>query len=117
MAGYTLIRRIRILEEKCDELGFLICHAREFQTEFGDILAIKPKDDCLPVYSRDAEVFVGTISDLERFIQGIEWARKYDSMMFGRSHDLKRARKEQDIRNKQLVDILKGEKVDNKSTV
>jgi len=115
MSGYALIRRIRILEEKCDELGFRMCQSRDFQNEFGDTLAIKPKDDFLPVYSRDAELFVGTISDLERFIQGIEWARKYDTMVFGRSQDDKRARKEQDFKNKQLVNILKGEKVDNKS--
>ena len=79
------------------------------KNEFGDILAIKPKDDSLPVYSRDAEFFVGTISDLERFIQGIEWARKYDTMLFGRSHDQKRVRKEQDVKNQQLVDILKND--------
>ena len=109
MAGYALIRRIRILEEKCNELGFLMCHARNFQSEFGDILAIKPKDDNLPVYSRDAELFVGTIADLERFIQGIEWARKYDTMLFGRSYDQKRVRKEQDVKNQQLVEILKND--------
>ena len=70
MSGYNLIRKIRYLEEECDKLGFMICHARHHINEFGDVLALKPKGDCLPIYSRDAELFIGTLEDLDRWIQG-----------------------------------------------
>lgn len=115
MSGYNLVRKIKLLEEKCSELGFLMCQARHFDKSFGDLLAIKPKDvESLPPYSRDAEMFIGTINDLERWLEGIEWARKYDRMLFGVKHDEKRVRKEQDFRNEVLVKILKSEKVDSK---
>lgn len=115
MAGYELIIRIRKLEEECDKLGLLMCHSKHgnYRNEFGDIVAVKPKDeDSLPIYSRDAEMFAGTIEQLEVWIRGIEWARNYDRMLFGKTHNDKRERKEQDERNRRLVRILKEEQVD-----
>lgn len=110
MSGYNLIRQIKLLEEKCCELGFMMCQSRHFDKSFGDIVAIKPKDvESLPPYSRDAELFIGTLTDLERWLEGIEWARKYDRMLFGIKHDEKRVRKEQDFRNEVLVKLLKNE--------
>jgi hypothetical protein len=103
MSGYNLIRKIRYLEEECHKLGFQICHARHFNNEFDDVLALKPRDDCLPIYSRDAEVFIGTIEELNRWIQGFQFARKYESMIMGSKHDAARDRKEQDYRNKVLL--------------
>jgi len=87
-----------------------MCHSQTFNNEFGDVVALKPRDDCLPVYSRDAEVFIGTIQDLERWIQGFHVARKYDSLLLGNKHDALRDRKEQDYRNRQLLNQIKGEK-------
>ena len=112
MSGYNFVRKIKFLEEECDKLGFIMCQAKHYIKEFGDVVAIKPKDiESLPPYSRDAEIFIGTINDLERWLEGIEWARKYDRMLFGVKHDEKRIRKEQDYRNEVLVKILKTEKV------
>ena len=96
MSGYNLIRKIRYLEEECHKLGFQLCPARHYMNEFGDVLALKPRHECLPIYSRDAELFVGTIEELERWIQGFHFARKYDSMLFGNKYDNQRDRKEQD---------------------
>ncbi len=111
MSGYNLIRKIKFLEEECDKLGFKMCQtSHAYEKVFGDVVAIKPKDiESLPPYSRDAEIFVGTLNDLERWLQGVEWARKYDSMLFGVKHDEKRVRKEQDFRNEVLVKLLKNE--------
>jgi hypothetical protein len=39
------------------------------------------------------------------------WAREYDRMVIDRKMDAKRARKEQDERNKQLIKMLKDEKL------
>ena len=78
--------------------------------EFGDMVAVFPRDDKLPVYSRDAELYIGTLEGLEIWMRGIEWARQYD-MLLKVSDDKKRERKEQDELNKQLVTRLKDEKL------
>lgn len=110
MSGYNLVQKIRRLEQELDRLGFLMCNASHYYRDYGDVVAIKPKDaDSLPVYSRDAELFVGTLEALEYWLQGVEWARKYDSMLFGQRHEGKRLRKEQDYRNSQLVNVLAHE--------
>jgi len=108
MSGYEAILKIRRLERECDELGFMFCQSKH--GSYGqDVLALKPKDEhSLPVYSRDAEVFLGTIAELEVWLRGIQWARQYDRMVFGTKHDKTRERKEQDERNRQIVSILKG---------
>lgn len=106
MSGYSLIRKIRDLEERCDRLGFMMCPSRH--AFHGDVVALIPKDGSLPIYSRDAELFVGTLDQLEVWIRGITWARDYDHMMFGKSHDKNRERKEQDERNRKLVSILRS---------
>lgn len=75
--------------------------------EDGDTVALKPKDaDSLPIYSRDAEVFVGSLTDLQYWLRGVEWARDYDRMIKV-SDDKKRDRKEQDLRNRQLLKTLR----------
>jgi hypothetical protein len=70
-----------------------------------------PKDaDALPIYSRDAELFVGTLEGLETWLHGVRWAREYD-MMLKLSDEKKRARKEQDERNRILLKTLKDSKI------
>ena len=108
MSGFETVLRIRRLERECDELGLMFCQSK-FGSYGTDVLALKPKNqDSLPVYSRDAEVFLGTIAELEVWLRGIQWARQYDRMVFGVKHDKVRERKEQDERNRQLISILKG---------
>jgi len=85
----------------------MFCHSRSHGIEDGDTVALKPKDaDSLPIYSRDAEVFVGSLTDLQYWLRGGEWSRDYDRMMKV-TDDKKRARKEQDLRNRQLAKTLK----------
>ncbi len=75
--------------------------------ELGDVVALKPKDvNSVPIYSRDAEIFVGTLKDLQYWLRGVKWARDYDNIM-KLTDDKKRARKEQDERNRQLAKTLK----------
>ena len=108
MSGYDLILEIERLKEECDKLGFRI-GCPSFNREL-DSIALFPKDsESLPIYSRNAEVFIGTLKDLRIWLRGLEWARNYDRMTIGQSVDKKRARKEQDIRNKNLVKIITKE--------
>ena len=109
MAGYRHILEIEELKAKCDELGFRMGYPK-YPKDSGDIVALFPKDrDALPIYSRDAQLFTGTIESLKTWLNGIEWARKYDRMTIGKEVDARRARKEQDWRNKELVKILTQE--------
>lgn len=109
MAGYNLIRQIKDLEEKCDSIGLVITYSRHGSYDH-DVVAVKAKDsESLPFFSRDAELFVGSLEQLNCWLNGIFWARDYDTMAFGRKHDDNRAKKEQVYRHKQLVRILKGE--------
>lgn len=109
--GYNQIIQMRRVESKATELGFMFAHPR---TGWGgsdgkEFIALKPKDaDSLPIYARDTQMFTGTLDDVENFMLGIEWARKYDAMLKV-SDDKKRERKEQDVRNKKLVALLKDE--------
>jgi hypothetical protein len=70
-----------------------------------------PKDsDALPIYNREAELYVGTLEGLETWLHGVRWAREYD-MMLKLSDEKKRARKEQDERNRILLKTLKDSKI------
>ena len=109
MAGWNTIRKIRKLEERADVLGMRFT-AYGNDDIYGENVALVPKDkDALPIYSRDAAFFVGTLEAAGQFMQGILWARDYDGML-KISNTKKRERKEQDERNRQLVRLLKSEK-------
>jgi hypothetical protein len=112
MAGYGLIRKIKYLEEQLDALGMTWGHNKYGSPgDFGETLTVMPKADCLPHYARDAELFTGTIAGLEIWLQGIDWARRYD-VILGLQTEKRRARAEQNEHNQQLVKLLKDEKVE-----
>ena len=111
MSGWNTIRKIRNLEERADKLGLKFT-AYKHDDMYGENVALVPKDkDALPIYSRDAVLFAGSLEDADKFMQGVLWARDYDTMVVDKNLAVKRERKEQDERNKQMVKILKEEKV------
>jgi len=110
MSGWNQIQQVRKLEERADKLGLKFA-AYKHDDSFGANVALVPKDsDALPIYARDAVLFAGTLEGAAYWMQGVMWARDYDSMVVDKNIDAKRERKEQDERNKQLVRILKNEK-------
>ena len=111
MAGWNQIQQVRKLEERADKLGLKFT-AYKHDDRYGDSVALVPKDnDALPIYSRDAEMFIGSLEGADCWMRGVLWARDYDSMVIDKKMDDKRVRKEQDERNKQMVKILKEEKL------
>jgi len=111
MSGWNAIQRIKRIEQLIDELGFKFSKSKhtDWSEDHGS-LSLVPKDqDALPIYSRDAELFVGSLERLEDWLAGVKWARDYD-MMLRLSNDTKRARKEQDERNKKLLTSIKESK-------
>ena len=110
MSSWNTIKTIRRLEERADKLGLKFAPCKH-DDSFGANVALIPKDsEVLPIYCRDAELFVGTLEGAEYWMRGVEWARDYDRMVVDKKLDDKRKRKEQDERNRQLVLILKNQK-------
>lgn len=107
--GYNQILQMRRVEAKATELGFMFAYPKHGWggNDTQQFLALKPKDeDSLPIYARDTQFFTGTLDEVDNFLGGIEWARNYDEMLRV-SNSTKRERKEQDVRNKKLVTLLK----------
>jgi hypothetical protein len=113
MAGWSIIQKIRSLEERADRLGMKFA-AYKHDNHYCENVALIPKDsNALPIYCRDTEVFAGTLEAAEYFMRGIEWAREYDRMVIAKDMNKKRERKEQDVRNRILLRTLKDGKVPN----
>ena len=101
--GFDTIQRIDILENQLKNFGMKIGMPRYAKN---DRISVFPLDDELPVYSRDAELFIGTLEDIECWFLGFQAARMYDSLL-GVSDDKKRAKKEQSLKNKELLNMIK----------
>ena len=108
MSGWNTIQRIRHVEEQISRLGFKFSKSKHGDfTELHGSLSLVPRDvDALPMYTRDAELFVGSVERLEDWLAGVQWAREYDSML-GLSSVSKRATKEEQERGRQLIAKLK----------
>jgi hypothetical protein len=108
MSGWNTIQRIRNIEEKIDKLGFKFSKSKHSDwSEDHGALSLVPKDhEALPIYSRDAELFVGSLERLEDWLAGVRWAREYD-MMLKLSDEKKRSAAEQKEKNRQLMRTLK----------
>lgn len=106
MAGYEAVLEIRRLERDLDALGLMLSspkHGGWSGDEYSDRAGVKPKDaESLPVYSRDAELFTGTLAQIRTWIIGVQWARDYD-MMLKVSDAKKRVKKEDDYRHSRLI--------------
>ena len=111
MSGWNQIQQVHKLEERADKLGLKFT-AYKHDDMYGENVALIPKDsDTLPIYSRDAVMFAGSLEGAAYWMQGVMWAREYDRLAVDRKMDAKRARKEQDERNRQLMKMLKDEKI------
>lgn len=83
--GMNMIERIDSVRELADFFGFSLGRT-PYNTTFGgndniDNIALYPKGDCLPPYSRDACLYTGNLNEVENFLDGIRWARQYDKMI------------------------------------
>lgn len=105
MAGYQMVQRIRQLEEKLTSLGIKL-GPPQYTNEKDSYASLMPLgNDGLPIYARDASLFTASIEAIESWVEGVLWARDYDKML-GLSNTVKRERKEQDARNRILINKL-----------
>jgi hypothetical protein len=112
MSGWNTIQRLRNIETQIDKLGFKFAKSKHGDwTDDHGALSLVPKDaDALPIYSRDAELFVGSLERLEDWLAGVRWAREYD-IMLSLSDDTKRDKAEQKQRNRNLMQSIKEGKM------
>lgn len=108
MSGYSTVLKIRRLEQELDQLGFRWGYPKHRNSFDGDLVALYPNDDHFPVYTRDAQLFSGTIEELEVWLHGFKKAREYDNLLFGRKHQQNRVKKEQAEKNRQLMEKIKN---------
>ena len=106
IAGFRDIYRLRLLEDKLKDFGLKLVSPR-YQGD-ADKIALIPIDQELPVYSRNAEIFVGSFDEIENWFCGVLWCSSYYQMLKLVTPE-KIARKEQDERNRQLVRSLSSE--------
>jgi len=81
--GMSMIDRIDRVREIADHYGFRLGQVPYNSygvtvTDNIDNIELYPNDERLPVYSRDACLFTGNLSELENFFEGIRWTRNYD---------------------------------------
>ena len=108
MSGWNTIQNIKQIEQEVDKLGFKFSKSKHGDfTDLHGALSLVPKNsDALPIYTRDAELFVGSIERLEDWLAGVRWAREYDRMLKV-SDDKTRTKKEEHERGRQLIANLK----------
>jgi hypothetical protein len=109
--GYNTIRKLRRVEEECAKIGLRIGNPRGgWNQDYGDVLAVMPANAALPIYCRDAELFVGNLDELSKWLQGAQWMHNY-YMMLKLVDDKKVQKQEDDVRHDQLVRKLKAEEI------
>ncbi len=109
VAGWQLLRSFRDVEERANQIGLKFAPSRYSGMEF-DTIALIPLDENLPIYNREAEVFSGTLQDIDKWICGVEWSRNYDNLMMSKN-DEKRQTAERKYQQRELLKTIRdGEK-------
>lgn len=103
MSGFDIIDRIHRLEHNLALMGMKLARPKHHTT---DLVAVLPKDENLPIYCRDAELFIGSLEETEVWLMGFRKSREYYQML-GLVTDYKVRRKEQDYRNRELLAAIK----------
>lgn len=92
MSGYQTYLRLQRIEDHAKKLGFRLGNPKHGYTgsDSFELAALYAADDQLPVFARDAELFVGSFDEVAVWLNGWEKAQLYDSML--RLTDVKRRR-------------------------
>jgi hypothetical protein len=74
--GLNAYHRFKELEETCEKLGFQVGCGREVYG-VGDFIALVPRDEKLPAYSRDAVIYRGDLDGCLTFLHGWQQSQYY----------------------------------------
>jgi hypothetical protein len=103
--GYKTVEQIARLQQDLQDLGMklgrtpYVFNDQELASVFPD------GDDALPIYTRDAALYTGVLTEICAWVQGIQWARDYDRMLRV-SNVKRRQQREQNALNERLVKVL-----------
>lgn len=111
--GYHFLQRVEKFKYRANLLGLQIAKPTHlYGAPDSDRFALIPLDDHLPIFCRDAEIFIGNLDQAEEWIAGYEWARNY-FFMIKATNPQKIQRCEQNIRNADLLTKLSKVEKDN----
>jgi hypothetical protein len=100
--GYSVYQRLQQLELRAKKLGFKIG-----KSQYSDFFALAPGDpDCLPFYTREVEIYTGSLQDLETWLLGYEQAFFYLKLIKATT-DSKIQKCEEKVKHELLLTILK----------
>ena len=105
VAGWQLLNNFRDVEARANKIGLKFGPSKFSGMEF-DTIALVPFNEHLPIYNREAEVFTGSLQDIDKWLQGITWARNYDDLMKV-SNDDKRQTTERKYQQRELLRAIK----------
>ena len=105
VAGWQLLQSFRNVEARANKIGLKFGPSKFIGMQF-DTIALVPFDEHLPIYNREAEVFTGTLQDIDKWLQGITWARNYDDLMKV-SNDEKRQTAESKYNQRELLKVIR----------
>jgi hypothetical protein len=110
--GWRVLKSLEQLQHDAHRNGFKLSGPRHGGYRDADVFALSPRDDELPIYSRDTELFIGDLDDCIAWLRGFSFAKEYMGMV--RACDRRRLdRYEQNYRNTKLVNILKQKEGNN----
>lgn len=96
MSGWHTYTRFQRIEAQAKQLGFRLGKPGKGYShrDYGDMISLYPDGQALPIYSRDAELFIGTFDQIEDFLMGWAKAQQYDHLL--RLTDDKKRKKYED---------------------
>lgn len=74
------IQKVETLQNQLKKLGYVMRQAK-YSSSGEYLIGIYPLDDHLPIYSRDAELFSGTVEMIEVWIRGVCHKHEYFYML------------------------------------
>ena len=111
MSGYKTYLQLQQIEAQAKLLGFRLGNPKHGYTsrDGTEYVSVFPLDDSLPIYARDAELFVGSFRELEVWLNGWAKAQQYDYML-RLTDETKRKKFEDKERERQRLEAERLEK-------
>ena len=110
MINWDTIQKIERVRARAHDLGFKLEQWSPTLYNPTEQIVLRPRDDELPAYSRDADIHVGDLHSIDMFLRGIVWNQTYMELI--RAADDKRVKKcEQTVRNNNLARRLRDQPV------
>jgi len=93
------IQQLDTLKNRLKKLGYCMCQSKySYAGEYS--IGVYPLDDKIPIYSRDAELFSGTVEMITAWLRGVEHNYNYLIMLKATSENKIKNLEEKYIKNR-----------------